>query len=148
MTPSASSETAPSRERSVTTSSADPSLGVGWPRRLSATPRLPCPCGAERELFATGLTAPEGLRFSPEGGFPLYVAEEDLGTGRGRISTIDAEGQHVPLCSGFLTIEDVALDAEGTLYVSEDGSGTVIAVERVEVAVLWGAYLPLIFRLT
>jgi len=101
-----------------------------------------------RELFASGLTAPEGLRFSPGGGFPLYVAEEDLGPGRGRISVIDADGQHTPFCTGFLLIEDVAVDAEGTLYVSEDGSNTVIAIEREQIAVLRGSYLPLVFRPT
>jgi hypothetical protein len=76
-----------------------------------------------------GLTAPEGLSFSPGGGFPLYVAEEDLGTGQGRISRVEADGQHAPFCTGFLSIEDVVLDGDGTLYVSEDGSGTVIVVK-------------------
>lgn len=82
-----------------------------------------------RVLFASGLTATEGLRFSPGGGFPLYVVEEDLGDGEGRIGLIDPGGQHTPLCTGFLAIEDVIVDAAGTLYVSEDGSGTVIAIE-------------------
>ena len=91
------------------------------------------PGAGTRELLTRGLTAPEGLHFSPGGEFPVYVAEEDLGAGQGRISVIDADGRHAPFCTGFLTIEDVAVDAEGTLYVSEDGSGTVVAIEREQV---------------
>jgi sugar lactone lactonase YvrE len=90
------------------------------------------PVAGTRELFASGLTAPEGLAFAPGGEFPLYVAEEDVGGGRGGISAVDAGGQHAPFCVGFLSIEDVVVAADGTLYVSEDGSGSVIAVEYTE----------------
>jgi DNA-binding beta-propeller fold protein YncE len=102
------------------------------------------PVAGTRALFASGLVRPEGLAFSPGGRFPLYVVEEDLGTGQGRISVLDAAGQHTPFCTGFSTIEDVVVDDQGTLYVSEDGSGAVIAVERERPA--WSAYLPLISR--
>jgi glucose/arabinose dehydrogenase len=88
------------------------------------------PAAATRTLFASGLNAPEGLRFSPGGGFPLSVAEEDLGGGRGRISVVDADGRSTPLCTGFMVVEDVILDPDGTLYVSEDGSGMVIAIDH------------------
>jgi PKD repeat protein len=87
------------------------------------------PAAGTRELFVEGLTAPEGLRFSAGGAFPLYVAEEDLSDGQGWISVVDALGVHAPLCTGFLTVEDVVVDESGTLYVSEDESGSVIAIE-------------------
>jgi glucose/arabinose dehydrogenase len=86
------------------------------------------PNAGTRELIATDLIAPEGLSFSADGEFPLYVAEEDVGGGRGRISLVDADGGHAPLCTGFMTIEDIAIDDRGTLYVSEDGSGMVIQI--------------------
>jgi uncharacterized repeat protein (TIGR01451 family) len=82
-----------------------------------------------RSLLASGLTAPEGLRFSPGGGFPLYVAEEGSGGDGGRLSLVRADGSVTTLCSGFLTIEDVLLDPAGRLYVSEDGSGSIISIE-------------------
>jgi sugar lactone lactonase YvrE len=88
------------------------------------------PEAGTRELLASGLTTPEGLHFAPGGGFPLYVTEEDTGSGAGRISAIESDGRHAPLCTGFMTVEDVIVDADGTLYVSEDGSGMVIAIER------------------
>jgi DNA-binding beta-propeller fold protein YncE len=81
-----------------------------------------------RSLFASDLLAPEGLRFD-DGRFPLYVAEEDTGDGEGRLSRIAADGSHVPFCTGFHTIEDVALDPDGRLYVSEDGSGSIILIQ-------------------
>jgi alkaline phosphatase len=86
------------------------------------------PATGARALFATGLLAPEGLRFSADGDFPLYVAEENIGDDAGRLSRVEADGSHSPLCSGFFSIEDVALDQAGRLYVSEDGSGTVIRI--------------------
>jgi alkaline phosphatase len=86
------------------------------------------PTTGARTLFATGLLAPEGLRFSASGGFPLYVAEENIGDDAGRLSRVEADGSHSPLCSGFFSIEDVALDQAGRLYVSEDGSGTIVRI--------------------
>jgi glucose/arabinose dehydrogenase len=88
------------------------------------------PRAGTRELVASGLTAPEGLRFSSDGGYPLFVAEEDAGSGRGRITAIQADGGHAPFCTGFMTIEDVVVDEQGNLYVSEDSSGMVIRIER------------------
>jgi DNA-binding beta-propeller fold protein YncE len=84
-----------------------------------------------RILLVSGLIAPEGLRFSPNGGFPLYVAEEDVGGGNGRISQVQADGTHETLCIGFYGIEDVVLDQVGNLYVSEDTSGMVIKIARL-----------------
>jgi len=101
------------------------------------------PIAGTRTLFASGLVAPEGLRFSLGGGFPLYVAEEDLGGGSGRLSRVGPDGTHSPLCTGFHTIEDVVLDARGNLYVSEGGSGGGIV--RIEVP-RRNVYLPVVMR--
>ena len=86
------------------------------------------PATGTRDSFAVELVAPEGLAFSPGGGFPLYVTEEDLGDGHGRLSRVRADGSHQPLCTGFSTVEDVAFDAQGNLYVSEDATGLVIQI--------------------
>lgn len=80
------------------------------------------------QVFARNLVSPEGLRFSPGGAFPLYVVEEDTGSGGGRLSSVAADGSSSMLCTGFLQIEDVALDAAGNLYISEDSSGLVIRI--------------------
>jgi len=87
------------------------------------------PATGDRALFASGLVAPEGLRFSANGEFPLYVAEEDVGGGAGRLSRIEPDGSHTPLCTGFFNIEDVAVDQRGWLYVSEDSNGLVILIK-------------------
>jgi sugar lactone lactonase YvrE len=81
------------------------------------------PATGERELLASGLTGPEGLRFSHGGDFPLYVVEEGAGWGNGQLSVVGRDGRHAVLCSGFRGLEDVVVDAQGRLYVSEDASG-------------------------
>ena len=101
------------------------------------------PIAGTRTLFAGGLVRPEGLSFSLGGGFPLYVAEEDLGGGSGRLSRVEPDGTHSPLCTGFFQVEDVALDEKGNLYVSEGGSGGGIV--RIEVP-RRNVYLPVVLR--
>jgi hypothetical protein len=91
------------------------------------------PAAGTATLLAHGLTTPEGLRFSGPGslaphGFPLYVAEEDVGQGQGRLSLVGPSGERATLCTGFGTIEDVAVDAQGMLYVSEDQTGTIVQI--------------------
>jgi sugar lactone lactonase YvrE len=81
------------------------------------------PVTGRRELLATGLTGPEGLRFSPGGDFPLYVVQEGAGWGNGQLSVVGRDGRHSVICTGFRALEDVAVDAQGRLYVSEDFSG-------------------------
>jgi alkaline phosphatase len=87
------------------------------------------PFTGSRTLFASNLVAPEGLRFAADGQFPLYVAEEDTGSGAGVLSRVEANGSHMPFCTGFYSIEDVIQDEDGRLYVSEDGSGSVILIQ-------------------
>lgn len=99
------------------------------------------PSSGTRVLFAGGLTTTEGLRFSAGGDFPLYVAEENIGGGDGRLSRIESDGHHTPVCSGFFNIEDVAVDQNGRLYVSEDTSGLVIQLTPAR-----RIYLPLVMR--
>jgi hypothetical protein len=82
-------------------------------------------------LFTSNLVSPEGLRFSANGEFPLYAAEEDVGGGTGRLSRVESDGRHAPLCTGFSNIEDVAVDREGWLYVSEDTTGLIILIKPV-----------------
>jgi glucose/arabinose dehydrogenase len=87
------------------------------------------PAAGDRTLFSRYLVSPEGLRFSATGEFPLYVAEEDVGGGAGRLSWVVPDGNQAPLCTGFLTLEDVAVDRRGWLYVSEDASGLIILIK-------------------
>ncbi|TEU16699.1 MAG: hypothetical protein E3J21_10105 [Anaerolineales bacterium] len=87
------------------------------------------PAMGSRTLFASNLVSPEGLRLSANGEFPLYVAEEDTGGGAGLLSRVEANGSHTPFCTGFYSIEDVIQDENGRLYVSEDGSNSVIVIE-------------------
>lgn len=100
------------------------------------------PVTGERTLFASGLVTPEGLRFAANGDFPLYVAEEDIGDGTGRLSRVKADGSHEPFCTGFYGIEDVAVDERGRLYVSEDSSGWIIVIKESP----YQTYLPVVLR--
>jgi sugar lactone lactonase YvrE len=99
------------------------------------------PATGARDLFASNLVSPEGLRFSAGGEFPLYVVEEEVGGGNGRLSRVASDGSHTPLCTGFLSIEDVAVDRKGWLYVSEDATGLVILIKSN-----YQVWLPLILR--
>ncbi len=99
------------------------------------------PDTGSRVLFASNLLSPEGLCFSADGDFPVYVAEEDVGDGTGRLSRVESDGSHTPLCTGFFNIEDVTVDRNGRLYVSEDTSGLIILVELNR-----QVWLPIILR--
>jgi alkaline phosphatase len=87
------------------------------------------PISGDRTLLAANLVSPEGLRFGPGGDFPLYVVEEDSGDGSGKLSRVEANGTHLPVCTGFQSIEDVLVDQQGRLFVSEDGRGRIILIE-------------------
>lgn len=81
--------------------------------------------------FVDGLLAPEGVNFSSEGDFPLYVAEDaitaDDPTPR-RVRQIDSNGTPTDLCTGFSIIEDVIMDENGWLYVSEEANDRIIQI--------------------
>jgi sugar lactone lactonase YvrE len=100
------------------------------------------PLTGERTLFASGLVMPKGLRFAANGDFPLYVVEKDTGGGVGRLSRVEADGSYAHLCTGFYSIEDVVMDEGGRLFVSEGGSGWIIAIAK------WAyqTYLPIVLR--
>lgn len=87
------------------------------------------PATGARTLFASNLVRPEGLHFAADGGFPLYVVQEDTGGGNGMLSRVEANGSHTPFCTGFYGIEDVIQGDDGRLYVSEDSTGLVVVIE-------------------
>ena len=99
------------------------------------------PAAPSPDPYAVDLVAVEGLAFDPL--FPwLYVVEEDAGSG-GLLTAVDSSGAIVGRCSGFFSIEDVAAAADGTLYVTEDGSGLLI---RLAPPLRASSYLPSVAR--
>ena len=85
------------------------------------------PIDGTRTVIASELLAPEGLSFSADGDFPLYVAEENVGR-KGRLSRIERDGRRTTVCDNFRGIEDVVVDDHGDLYVSEDRGGSIIRI--------------------
>lgn len=88
------------------------------------------PLSGEWEVFCRGLRACEGICSSGEGFFPLYVVEEDMGAGSGRLSIVDENGTATVFAQGFNNIEDVAVDPSGGIYISEDTTGMIILIRR------------------
>jgi hypothetical protein len=88
------------------------------------------PVSGAWEVFCRGLHSCEGIGFSGNGCFPVFVAEEDTGSGSGRLSMVDEDGNTTTFAEGFLNIEDVAVGPNGEIYVSEDTSGMIILIER------------------
>lgn len=86
------------------------------------------PVTGEGEVFATGLSRCEGICSTPGSFFPLYVAEEDSGEGRGRISAVHRDGSVSVVAEGFYNVEDVAADGSGRIFVSEDTTGMIIMI--------------------
>lgn len=84
------------------------------------------PRTGEWDVFVRGLTSCEGICHTPGSFFPMLVAEEDTGGGRGRVVSVDSLGRVSEVASGFYNIEDVAVDAAGRIFVSEDTSGMII----------------------
>lgn len=95
-------------------------------------------------VFVEGLTSPEGIRFAPDGNFPLYVAEEDLGNGDGWVSVVASNGAVTAFCSGFLTIEDIQPAPDGSFFVSEDTSGYIVLLSPPPAPANNNSYLPLL----
>lgn len=102
------------------------------------------PTTIAQAVFVEGLTSPEGIRFAPDGNFPLYVAEEDLGNGDGWVSVIASNGAVTAFCSGFLTIEDIQPAPDGSFFVSEDASGYIIHLSPPPAPANGNSYLPLL----
>lgn len=73
-------------------------------------------------VFATGLTGPRGLMFSPSG--DLFVAEQFGGT----IARISPEGKVSRFAKGFSAPHDLAFDASGYLYVADTGANRVARI--------------------
>jgi glucose/arabinose dehydrogenase len=73
-------------------------------------------------VFATGLTGPRGLIFSPSG--DLFVAEQYGGT----IARISPDGRVSRFAKGFSAPHDLAFDASGNLYVADMGANRVARV--------------------
>jgi DNA-binding beta-propeller fold protein YncE len=73
----------------------------------------------------------------------VYVADRE----NHRIQVFDEQGKYLDQWNnlhrpcGLHTVEDVILDQEGRLYVSEDGSGSIIVIEP---EARWWVWLPLI----
>ena len=88
------------------------------------------PDSGEWEVFCSGLRSCEGICSSIDETFPLYIAQEDMGTGSGRLSLVDSEGSVISFAEGFYNIEDVAVDSEGGIYVSEDTTGMIILIRE------------------
>jgi hypothetical protein len=104
--------------------------------------------------FVEGSIAPEGLRFqSAEGtGFPLLIVEKSsAGSNSGKLISADINGNTTELCTGFNAIEDVIVDSEGNIYVTEDSDGQIVKLTLPVVIIPedppkhW-IYLPLIVR--
>jgi sugar lactone lactonase YvrE len=89
------------------------------------------PNTSARTPIASGLLSPEGLSFSVDGGFPLYVAEESTRFDA-RLSQVGPDGQRTTVCGNLRGIEDVAVDPRGNLYVSEDRTGYVIQIRPTQ----------------
>jgi sugar lactone lactonase YvrE len=73
-----------------------------------------------------GLVDPEGLRFAANGRLPLYIAQEDIGSGFGQITQVNPDLTTSPYCTGFYNIEDVLTTTAGPIYITEDTTGYVV----------------------
>ena len=105
------------------------------------------PTTVGQNVFVEGLTSPEGVRFAPDGNFPLYVVEEDLGNGDGWLTIIASNGAATDFCSGFQTIEDVQPAPDGSFFVSEDSTGLIIRlIPPAPPPASPGLFLPLLLK--
>ena len=80
-------------------------------------PRIICSGGYRAEVYAEGLSSPDGLAFSPAG--LLYVAE-DKAAPSGKVRRIETNGSKTTVASGLDGPEGIAFDNAGNLYVVED----------------------------
>jgi hypothetical protein len=75
--------------------------------------------------FVTGVTACEGIGLT-NGGFPMYLTGES-----GSIFSVDSTGACSLIQDNLSTVEDV-LVWHGQIYVSEDGTGSLIRLDAYE----------------
>jgi sugar lactone lactonase YvrE len=73
-------------------------------------------------VFATGLSGPRGLLFSPSG--DLFAAEQSGGT----VARITPIGRVSRFAKGFSAPHDLAFDTAGYLYVADTGANRVARV--------------------
>jgi len=83
------------------------------------------PASGELLPFVTGVSACEGI-CTTAGGFPLYITDEG-----GSVYTVDTDGTPVLFQDGLETVEDVVV-VNGRLFVSEDGTGSILVLEPHE----------------
>ena len=76
-----------------------------------------------RRVRASGLKQPTGISALPGG--ELVIAE----TGAGRVLSLDRDDAVTVLAEGLIHPVDVAHDAAGRCYVSDDHAGTVLRIE-------------------
>jgi sugar lactone lactonase YvrE len=86
------------------------------------------PEGGSPDIFCTEPGFCEGLSFQPGGLFPLLVTQEGTGGRGGILWEVYPDGSASVLASGFRSLEDVAVGGDGSIYVSDDASGTVIVL--------------------
>ncbi|MBD3370642.1 hypothetical protein GF402_09795 [Candidatus Fermentibacteria bacterium] len=100
-----------------------------WDAVVSIDPRT-----GQTDGFCRGPVSCEGLCFQPGGDFPMLLVEEDVGGGSGRLSIVSGDGRFQPFASGFGTLEDVVVDGEGRIFVTQDSDGTVLVIypDKVE----------------
>ncbi|MEA3265536.1 MAG: hypothetical protein U9P42_01145 [Candidatus Fermentibacteria bacterium] len=75
--------------------------------------------------FVTGITACEGIGMT-DGRFPFYITGES-----GSVHRVDSTGRSTLLDHNFSTVEDVVVQGNH-LFVSEDGTGSIIRLELNE----------------
>jgi sugar lactone lactonase YvrE len=94
--------------------------GLGIPQQAvgDLLPRIQCSDGYTAEIYAEGLSSPDGLAFNPTNGL-LYVAEEKS-TPNGKVRRIEANGSKTTVASNLANPEGIAFDDDGNLYVVED----------------------------
>ena len=101
-----------------------PALGVGSPifyisNQYSNTIVTTTAAGGTVTVFATGLSAPDGLALDALGN--LYEADK----GSGNIYMFTPSGVRTTIASGLSYPEGVALDSSGRVYVTEAGNGNI-----------------------
>jgi sugar lactone lactonase YvrE len=83
------------------------------------------PASGELLPFVTGVSSCEGI-CTTAGDFPFYITDES-----GSVYTVDTDGTPVLFQDGLETIEDVVV-VNDRLFVSEDGTGSVLALKAHE----------------